>query len=129
MTMSSDSPAPDREPLSPEDAWEQFALTVRNFALAPPRQDVNDALHGCEAAVENGERPSAEDVQAARAALDHARALVEDHYAELAPGVEPWGDGVGATVPHGVMIDHLEATGRYSVEKVSNRRESSEADQ
>lgn len=100
--------------LSSADAWEQFETLVWSHALAPRRADVADALHALEERVRDQERPTADEVQEARRALDRARALVEDQYADLADGVGPWDDGAGVTVPHGALVSQLEDSG-YSV--------------
>jgi len=60
----------------------------------------------------------AADVRAVRHRLDEMRDFVETVTAELADGVEPWGDGGGSTVPYGVFREQLESAG-YEVRRPS----------
>lgn len=108
---------PDND-LPPSVAWATFGSLVWSHVLAPCRQDVAEALHDLEAAVKAGERPQASDVREARRALDEARALVEEQYADLADDVDTWGSGAGRTVPHGVLAEQLEDHG-YTVRRPS----------
>lgn len=110
--MTDDHPG---DPLPPEEAWAQFDTALYCWFLEPARDDVSEALAALADAVHDGHRPTREQVDAARTALDRAREVLEDHYAELAPGAEPWDGGAGSTTPYGVMVDHLEAAG-YDVE-------------
>lgn len=109
---------PDDHPggaLPPDEAWGLFATAVWAWILEPAGSDVRHAMADMSEAVHDGHRPTAEQVRAARDALDRAREVVEDYHAELAPGVEPWDGGAGSTTPYGVMVDHLERGG-YDVE-------------
>lgn len=102
------------EPLTDAEAWAAFGTRVYCHVLEPARQAANEALGDLADAVHDGRRPTAAQVRGARRALDEARDLVETHYAALAPGVDPWVDGVGGRVPYRALREQLEAAG-YTV--------------
>lgn len=110
----------DEEPLPASEAWDEFATLVYCHALEPARQEVGRAMGHLADAIRDETRPTAEQVREARRALDNARALVEDHYADLAVGVEPWGEGAGSTTPYGVFQEQLERHG-YDVTRPGER--------
>ena len=99
------------EPLPAAERWEAFEGLLAAYVPMEHRQAVSDALYEPEAAIREWRRPRDEDVTAAREALDHARALLMEHYAPLATDAEPWGEGAGRTVPHGVPRKQLERAG------------------
>lgn len=96
------------EDLPAPEAWAQFDDLLWAHVLAATADEPSEVLRELAADVQDGQRPSAGQVQDARRALDHARELVEEHYAELADGTEPWADGPPSTVPFGVMRECLE---------------------
>lgn len=74
----------DAEPLPPAEAWATFDPLLWAYALASIRQETADALGELEDAVRDGRRPTPEEIDRARGALQEAESLVEEYYVPLA---------------------------------------------
>lgn len=112
----------DAEPLPAEELVDEFLTPLWAWVLEPAGSDAGEAMGELADTVHDGRRPTAEQVRTARRALDRAREVLEDRYAALAEGVEPWGDGIGRTAPTGAVRERLEGAG-YTVEYVGQKDE------
>jgi hypothetical protein len=71
--------------LPPAEAWETFEARLWSHGLAPVRQEMSERLHTLEVAIQDGRRPTAEEIRAARVAIERVEVLIE-RYETVAAG-------------------------------------------
>lgn len=100
MSDPPDAPTDDATDDARGDAWPaEVGRKLLAYRMASGNDDVADAIHGILNHLYADQDPTAEDIQAARTALDELRHDIEEFAAPVA-GVDPWDDGINQLAPN-----------------------------